>query len=90
LPAKAAPKRSKSVLKRARQAKALTLKNRSAKSTLKTLAKNVEAEVAGKNTDAAKSALNKAVSALDTAARKKIIHRNTAARRVAQLTKLVK
>ncbi|MBI5739718.1 MAG: 30S ribosomal protein S20 [Nitrospirae bacterium] len=90
MPAKAAPKRSKSVLKRARQAEALTLKNRSIKSTLKTLAKNVEAEVAGKNTEAAKAALNKAVSALDTAARKKIIHRNTAARRVSQLTKLVK
>jgi len=89
LPAKAAPKRSKSVLKRARQSIALTLKNRSAKSMLKTLAKNVEAEVAGKNAEAAQSALNKAVSALDTAAGKRIIHKRTAARKVAQLTKLV-
>jgi len=89
LPAKAAPKRSKSVLKRARQTKVLTLKNRSVKNMLKTLAKNVEQETANKNLDAARTALKKAISAIDKAAKKGIIHKNTASRRVSQLTQLV-
>ncbi|RJQ48017.1 MAG: 30S ribosomal protein S20 [Nitrospiraceae bacterium] len=89
MPAKAAPKRSKSVLKRARQTKVLTLKNRSVKNMLKTLAKNVEQETANKNLDAARTALKKAISAIDKAAKKGIIHKNTASRRVSQLTQLV-
>jgi len=89
LPAKAAPKRSKSVLKRARQTKVKTIKNRSVKNMLKTLAKNVEQEVANKNAGAAQSALKKAASAIDKAARKGIINRNTASRRISQLTRLI-
>jgi small subunit ribosomal protein S20 len=89
LPAKAAPKRSKSVLKRARQTEVKTIKNRSVKNMLKTLAKNVEQEVANKNSEAAQSALKKAVSAIGRAARKGIINRNTASRRVSRLTKLI-
>lgn len=89
MPAKAAPKRSKSVLKRDRQTKAKTLENRSVKNMLKTLAKNVEQEITNKNAEAARSALNKAVSAIDKAARKNIINRNTASRRISRLTRLV-
>jgi small subunit ribosomal protein S20 len=89
LPAKAAPKRSKSVLKRARQTKVKTINNKSVKNMLKTLAKNVEQEVANKNAEAAQAALRKAVSAIDSAARKGIINRNTASRRVSLLTKLI-
>jgi small subunit ribosomal protein S20 len=89
LPAKAAPKRSKSVLKRARQAKVRTLKNKSIKNTLKTLAKNVEKMVAEKNAEGAQAALKKAVSETDKAVRTGIIHRNTASRTVSRLTKLV-
>jgi small subunit ribosomal protein S20 len=89
LPAKAAPKRSKSVLKRARQTKVKTIENRSVKNMLKTLAKNVEQEAANKNAEAAQSALKKAVSAIDRAARKGIINRNTASRKISRLTRLV-
>jgi len=89
LPAKAAPKRSKSVLKRARQTKVRTITNKSVKNMLKTLAKNVEQEVANKNAAAAQAALRKAVSAIDSAARKRIINRNTASRRISLLTKLI-
>jgi len=89
LPAKAVPKRSKSVLKRARQTKVRTITNKSVKNMLKTLAKNVEQEVANKNAAAAQAALRKAISAIDSAAKKRIINRNTASRRVSLLTKLI-
>ena len=89
MPAKAAPKKSKSVLKRARQTKELTLKNRAAKNTLKTLSKNVEKEVLGKNAEAAQAALKKVISEIDKAARKNLIHKNTASRNISRLTRLV-
>jgi len=82
-------KKNKSAIKRNRQAKAREARNRSVKSMLKTLSKRVEAEVKNSNADAAAAALVKAISAIDKAARKGIIHRNTAARRVSRLTRLV-
>jgi small subunit ribosomal protein S20 len=89
LPAKSAPNKSKSALKRVRQTEKILLKNKSVKSLLKTHTKKVESEVTAKSKEGAETALKKAVSALDKAARKGIIHRNTASRRVARLTKLV-
>jgi small subunit ribosomal protein S20 len=89
LPAKAVPKKSKSVLKRARQTKKITLRNRSLKKTLKTLSKKVETAIANKNMEGAKTALNKLIPAIDSAATKRIIHKNTASRRVSRFTKLV-
>lgn len=89
MPAKAAPKKSKSVIKRDRQTQKRTLKNRSVKSILRTLSKKVNLEVVNKNADGAKNALNKAISAIDKAAVKGIIHKNTASRKISQLTRLV-
>jgi small subunit ribosomal protein S20 len=89
LPAKTAPKKNKSALKRARQAKARALRNRSVKSMIKTLSKKVEKEVKNNSKEGAEAALKKAVSAIDKAARKGIIHKNTAARKVSKLTRLV-
>lgn len=89
MPAKAAPKKSKSVIKRARQTQKRTLKNRSVKSILRTLSKKVNLEVVNKNADGAKNALNKAITAIDKAAVKGIIHKNTASRKISQLTRLV-
>lgn len=89
MPAKTAPKKNKSAIKRARQAKKRTLRNRDIKSKLKTLFKKVELEVANKNIEGAKVALNNAISAIDKAAVKRIIHKNTASRKVSQLTRLV-
>lgn len=89
MPAKAAPKKSKSVIKRDRQTKKRTLRNRSVKSILRTLSKKVNLEVVNKNADGAKNALNKAISAIDKAAVKGIIHKNTASRKISQLTRLV-
>jgi small subunit ribosomal protein S20 len=89
LPAKAAPKKSKSVRKRARQTKKLTQRNRTVKNTLKTLTKNVESDVVKKDTERAKASLNKVIRAIDRARVKGVIHRNTAARKVSRLTRLV-
>jgi len=89
LPAKAAPKKSKSQIKRARQNKIRALRNRNVKSKLKTLSKKIELEVANKNVEGARTALNNAISAIDRAADKGIVHRNTASRRASRLTRLV-
>jgi small subunit ribosomal protein S20 len=78
-----------SAIKRARQSEARKLKNRSVKSRLKTLNKTVEQEATSKNSDSAQAALKEAISATDKAARKGIIHKNTASRRVSRLTKIV-
>jgi small subunit ribosomal protein S20 len=78
-----------SAIKRARQSDARSLKNRSIKRLLKTLSKNVEAEVRDGNAEGANKALKKAVSSVDRAANKGVIHRNTASRKVARLSRLV-
>jgi small subunit ribosomal protein S20 len=89
LPAKAAPKKSKSVLKRARQTKKLTLRNRMVKSSLKTLTKKVETDVASRDLENAKESLKKVVRSIDKARTKGIIHHNTAGRKTSRLVKLV-
>jgi small subunit ribosomal protein S20 len=82
-------KKNKSAIKRARQTEAQELNNRSVRKKLKTLHKKVSAEVAGKNIDGASAALKEAISAIDKAAGKRIIHRNTASRRISGLSRLV-
>lgn len=56
---------------------------------IKTLSKKVEKEVANKNTEGAEATLKKIVSAIDKAAKNGILHKNTAARMVSRLTRLV-
>lgn len=89
MPAKVAPKKSKSVRKRVRQTKKITLKNHAVKKMMKTLSKKVELEVANKNIERTKTALNKTISAIDRAKAKGVIHKNTASRKVSRLTRLV-
>ncbi|GAB4534752.1 MAG: 30S ribosomal protein S20 [Thermodesulfovibrionia bacterium] len=89
MPSKTAPKRNKSALKRMRQSAKRALRNRSVKGMLKTLSKKVESAVMDKDIENATAALNKAISATDSAARKGIIHKNTAARKVSRLRRLV-
>lgn len=89
MPAKSTPNKSKSAMKRVRQTAKITLENRSVKNMIRTLTKNIEAEVASKNAEAAGKLLSRIVKAIDKAARKGILHRNTASRKVSRLTKLV-
>lgn len=86
--AKAAPKKNLSALKRARQAEALRLKNRSIKTSIKTITKKVEAAANSKDKDAIQLALAEAKTVISKAASKGIIHKNTASRKISRLSKL--
>jgi small subunit ribosomal protein S20 len=75
-------KRNPSALKRLRQAVKRTLRNRSVKSKIKTLVKKARLT---RDPEAVRAA----VKALDKAASKGILHRNTAARRKSRLMRAV-
>jgi small subunit ribosomal protein S20 len=89
LPAKAQPKKNLSAEKRARQSVKRNLRNRSVESGVKTVIKKVEAAVTSGNRDDAGKALLQAVRALNKAASKGVVHRNTASRNISRLTKKV-
>ena len=83
---KSKSKRTKSGIKRKRQAEKLHERNKSVKSLLKTLAKKVEQAVETKSAESAKDALVKAMKAFDKAASKGVIHKSTAARKISRLS----
>ena len=82
-------KKNKSAIKRTRQTETKTIRNRSIKSEIKTLIKNIDAAVANEDAEGAKTALKKAIIAIDKSAQKGIVHKSTASRKVSRLTKLV-
>ncbi len=73
----------KSVIKRARQNKKRCLRNAATKSRMKTLIKNVHTAVVAK--EGVEISLSEAISAIDKAANKGIIHKNTANRKKSRL-----
>jgi small subunit ribosomal protein S20 len=75
----------KSAIKRVNVAKAKTLRNVTKRSALKTSIKKCKVAI-GSGTGA-RDALNDTISLLDKAASKKLIHRNTAARRKSKLAR---
>jgi len=81
------PKRNRSAMKRARQAKKRELRNKAVKSTIKTLVRRVEAAISSKNKQETEVALKAAIKYIMRAASKGIIHKNTASRRISRLTK---
>ncbi len=80
----------KSAEKRVRIAERNRLYNRYWTSRCKTAGKRVLEAVQGGNDELAQSRLNEAQSVLDKAVVKGVLHKNTASRRKANLTKLVK
>lgn len=89
MPAKARPKKNLSAMKRARQSIKQNLRNRGVLSSIKTVIKKVDSAIsAGIREDAGK-ALLQAVKALDMAASKGVIHKNTASRKISRLTQKV-
>ena len=76
---------TKSASKRARQSTARRARNKPRRSALRTQLKKVLAAVESGNAESARGELQKAVKALDTAARKGLIHKNQAARRKSRL-----
>jgi small subunit ribosomal protein S20 len=69
----------KSALKRVRQTKTRTERNRQRKTTIKKLRKETAAAVDAGDSSAAKASLSKFSSAVDKAAKKGLIHKNKAA-----------
>ncbi len=76
---------NKSAEKRERQEAARRLRNRAAKSTMRTAIKKFEAAVAKGDKEAAAVALAESNKLLDAAAGKGIIHRNTADRKKSRI-----
>ncbi len=79
----------KSAIKRVKTSETRRAHNASIKSDMRTAVKKVEAFVANEEMDNAKVAFTAAASKLDNAARKGIIHKNTAARQKSRLAKKV-
>jgi len=76
---------TKSAAKAHRQAKKRTLRNRAVKSYTKTMVKKAELAIASGDVKAAQEAVVEAVSALDRAAKKGVLHSNNVARRKSRL-----
>ena len=80
----------KSALKRARQNKIRQIRNKTYKTRIKNIVKDVRAAASENASETALTNLNIAKSIIDKASKKGIIHRNTAARKISRLSKLVK
>ncbi len=74
-----------SALKRARQAEKRRLRNKAVKTRIKTAIKAVEKGLEEKDPQKAKTLLSEAVSIIQKAAGKGVIHRNKASRKVSSL-----
>jgi len=72
--------------KRARQALKRRARNRSTLSAVRTAIKKVETAVAAKDKETATAALSAATALISRAAAKRVMHPNTAGRRVSRLT----
>ena len=78
----------KSAKKRAKQSQVRRLRNRSAKTTLKNLEKSLRAaQETGADTKA--ELMRQTQSAIHKAAKKGILHKKTASRKISRLSKLV-
>jgi len=77
----------KSSAKRALLIEKATLKNKSAKSLMKTNIRKFDAAASSDDRETAESAYKTAVKTVDRAATKGLIHKNKAARRKSSLTK---
>lgn len=81
---------TKSAQKAVRKLARRTALNKSRRSQMRTYVRHVEEALQNKDKDAALKALHEAEPLLMRAAQKGIIHKNTASRKVARLTKRVK
>ena len=76
---------NRSAEKRERQNSVRRMRNRAAKSTMRTAIKKFEAAVVSNDKDTAASALALSLQLLDSTASKGIIHQNTASRKKSRL-----
>ena len=79
----------KSALKRHKQSEVKRARNASIKSNLKSAVKKVTEATGAGDAEAARKNLPAAISLIDGAVTRGVLHRNNAARRVSRLTKAV-
>ena len=79
----------KSALKRARQNEVRRLRNKSVKTRIKNIVKDVRRSVDESSKEEALKKLNMAKSNIDRAAQKGVIHKKTASRKISRLSKLI-
>ena len=79
----------KSALKRARQNEKRRMRNKSTKTRVKSIVKSVRLSVSEKSKEEVLSELKTAQSIIDNAAKKGVIHKKTASRKISRLSKLV-
>ena len=77
----------KSALKRARQNEIKRIRNRAVKTRVKKVVKNIRLALEEGSSDTAKDQLNTSKSVIDKAAKKGVIHKKTAARKISRLSK---
>ena len=77
----------KSQIKRNRQNEKKRLRNRVVRGSTRTFIAKARVAMAGSDVEAAKAATVAAISALDKAAQKGVVHKNNAARRKSRLMK---
>lgn len=80
----------KSAKKRALQNEVRRLRNRSVKTQIKGIVKTMRATAAGEDVTQGPEQLKIVQSAIDKAAKKGVLHRKTAARKISRLSRLVK
>ncbi len=80
-------RKNKSAIKRAQQAEKRRLRNSHVKSTMKTNIKKALSVLKEKDTASVQDATKAAISYIDKAASKGVIHKNQAARRISRLAK---
>ncbi|MCI8852822.1 MAG: 30S ribosomal protein S20 [Lachnospiraceae bacterium] len=79
----------KSAKKRILVAEARTARNKAIKSEVKTAIKKVDAAVAAKDAENARTLLRAAISTMNKAASKGVYHKKTASRKISRITKAV-
>ena len=79
----------KSAIKRARQNEKRRLRNKSLKTRVKNIVKDVRLAVSEQSNEAALTKLDIAKSTIDKAAKKGVIHRKTASRKISRLSRLI-
>ncbi|NLI81799.1 MAG: 30S ribosomal protein S20 [Deltaproteobacteria bacterium] len=76
----------KSAIKRAKQSEARRMRNRARKTRMKNAIKDVMEVLSGGPRETVEARLKKAISIIDKTASKKVIHSNTASRKISRLT----
>ncbi len=79
----------KSALKRARQNELSRLRNKTVKTRVKSIVKDVRSSVEGSSNGDVTAKLMAAQTLIDKASKKGVIHKKTAARKISRLSKLV-